>query len=135
LYATVEEIDDISTPMTKQRNTNNDKDRLVFQSSFDSQSNMILPTIPDSVSLESFFTCPVHLTFGKSLPSQIIPITPELLKEWTVACEKVGAGLPEIDIIISTFLVSICMVCIVTTVPAVFGIRRFNTVVCHCCVL
>jgi hypothetical protein len=41
---------------TKSRNTNNDKNRLVFQSSFDSRSN-ILPTIPDSVSLESFFTC------------------------------------------------------------------------------
>jgi hypothetical protein len=46
-----------------------------------------------------------------------------------------GKVFTPIDIIISTFLASICMVCIVTTVPAVFGILRFDTVVCHCCVL
>jgi len=76
--------------LTQQRR----KNVLKFQSSFQAQSNP-LPRVPPNVPPSSFFDDPAHFSFGKSIPSHIVPTTPELLDEWVCSCRRVGASLPN----------------------------------------
>ena len=80
---------------------NNDKKQiLTFQSSFEKQSNPVVQRSPD-IKLDEFLLHTDHLlnalNSGKSMHSKIVPKTTELLEEWTVACDYVGAYPPNSD--------------------------------------
>lgn len=72
----------------------NDNYVLTFRSQFATESQ-VLPVC--EFPLKEFFENPQHISFGKSLPSKIIPPTPDLMEQWTAACHRVGASLPRID--------------------------------------
>ncbi|KAG7353719.1 hypothetical protein IV203_003074 [Nitzschia inconspicua] len=69
---------------------------LHFQSSFSALSDPLPDHVPTQ-SLTSFFDDPSRFSFGPSIPSTLIPLTPELRQEWTEACQRVGATLPDHD--------------------------------------
>jgi hypothetical protein len=65
---------------------------LKFRSSFEAWSDPLPPRHDvTKKALTSFFVEPSHFSFGPSIPSTIVPITPELYWEWTKACQRVGA--------------------------------------------
>lgn len=75
----------------------NSKHILTFQSSFTRQSKSCFQLSPD-INLDEFFSHPDHLlSAGKSVQSKIVSKTSELIKEWTIACDNVGACLPNND--------------------------------------
>ncbi len=67
---------------------------LTLRSQFETESQA-LPVC--DLPLKEFFERPEHISFGKSLPSRIIPPTPELMEQWAAACHRVGASLPSPD--------------------------------------
>jgi hypothetical protein len=71
-----------------------DNQFLSFQSTFNATSSP-LPKLPDTVDLANFFDETSHFSFGDALPSEIVPMTLELLDEWTKACQDVGASPPN----------------------------------------
>lgn len=81
--------------------THNDSDDskhiLTFQSSFQRQANSAVQ-LPQNIQLDNFFLNTDHLlSAGKSVHSKIVPKTSELLEEWAIACDRVGACPPNTD--------------------------------------
>jgi hypothetical protein len=75
----------------------NTKRVLTFQSSFQRQSNPLVGLAPN-MKLDEFLLHTDHLlNAGKSVHSKIVPNTSELQEEWAVACDRVGACLPNLD--------------------------------------
>jgi len=75
----------------------NSKHILTFQSSFRRQSKSSVQLSPD-INLDEFFLRTDHLlSAGKSVQSKIVSKTSELIEEWTIACDNVGACLPDND--------------------------------------
>jgi hypothetical protein len=76
------------------------KQILTFQSSFERQSNPFVQ-LPPNIKLDEFLLHTDHLlnalNAGKSMHSKIVPKTKELLEEWTMACDCVGACPPNLD--------------------------------------
>jgi hypothetical protein len=70
---------------------------LTFRSTFEAWSDP-LPNHVARQALISFYDDPSHFSFGPSIPSTIISITPELYQEWSQACQRAGAtNLPALD--------------------------------------
>ncbi len=75
----------------------NSKHILTFHSSFTRQSKASVYLSPD-INLDEFFLHTDHLlSAGKSVHSTIVSKTSELVEEWTIACDNVGACLPNND--------------------------------------
>lgn len=78
-------------------NNNEPKHILTFQSTFKRQSNPFVQLAPN-IKLDEFLLNTDHLlNAGKSMHSKIVPKTTELLEEWTIACDRVGACPPNLD--------------------------------------
>lgn len=81
----------------KNEDVENSKHILTFQSSFQRESKSRVQ-LSSEMDLDEFF---LHtdrlLSAGKSVHSKIIPKTSELLEEWTMACDRAGACLPNKD--------------------------------------
>jgi hypothetical protein len=92
-YSNATHVDDTMTH-NGSVSSSNEYDLMTFRSQFATESQT-LPVC--DLPLKEFFENPRHLSFGKSLPSKIIPHTPELLEQWTAACRRVGATLPRTD--------------------------------------
>lgn len=80
----------------KNEDVKNSQNILTFQSSFQRESKSF--ELSPEISLDEFFLHTDHLlSAGKSVQSKIVPKTSELLEEWTIACDQVGACLPNND--------------------------------------
>jgi hypothetical protein len=74
---------------------------LHFLSKFEAQSNPLPATSAENA--VAFFQQPQHLSFGESMPSEIIAPTPSLVEDWLEACQKLGMAAmpnPERDFIL-----------------------------------
>lgn len=75
----------------------NSKHVLTFRSSFQRESKSHVQLSPEMDLNEFFLHTDRLLSAGKSVHSKIIPKTSELLEEWTLACDRAGACLPNRD--------------------------------------
>ena len=80
-----------------EENDDDAKNVLTFQSSFEKKSEPVA-RLPPNTNLDEFLLDTNHLlTAGKSVHSKIVPKSSELLEDWRIACDRVGACSPNLD--------------------------------------